>query len=187
MDTGPARDGAREPEVTPEGGPRAGPLAWFEEAVAGAALVVVVLATCWGVVTRYVTEQPATWSGEVAGIAFAWLVFLGAAAGFKYGMHVAIDMLVANLPQLLRRILAGFVDVLVLAFLATLFVLSVQFSIDAWSDPTSVLRLPRSVTYVSVVLGSACMAVRYAQAAWRRWHGLPPAWLKMPGAADAAL
>ena len=65
--------------------------------------------------------------------------------------------------------------------------LAVQFSIDAWSDPTSVLRLPRSVTYVSVVVGSACMAVRYAQAAWRRWHGLPAAWLQVPGAADAAL
>ena len=165
----------------------AGPLAFAEEAIAGAALVVVVLVTCWGVVTRYVTEQPATWAGEVAGIAFAWLVFLGAAAGFKYGMHVAIDMLVVALPVPLRRALMALVDALVLAFLAILFVLAVQFSIDAWSDPTSVLRLPRSVTYVSVVVGSACMAVRYAQAAWRRWHGLPAAWLQVPGAADAAL
>ncbi len=173
--------------MTPEGGPRRGPLAYFEEAVAGAALVIVVLVTCWGVVTRYVTAQPATWSGEVAGIAFAWLVFLGAAAGFKYGMHVAIDMLVAALPVPLRRLLAACTDALVLLFLATLFVLAIQFSIDAWSDPTSVLRLPRSVTYVSVVLGSACMAVRYAQAAWRRWHGLPAAWLQVPGPADAAL
>ncbi len=166
---------------------RAGPLACFEEFLAGCALVVVVLVTCWGVVTRYVTEQPATWTGEVAGIAFAWLVFLGAAAGFKYGMHVAIDMLVLALPASLRRLLMALSDVLVLAFLATLLVLSVQFSIDAWSDPTSVLRLPRSVTYVSVVVGSACMFVRYVQAAWRRWHGLPAAWLQMPGSADAAL
>jgi len=173
--------------VTDAGGRPAGPLAFAEEAIAGAALVVVVLVTCWGVVTRYVTEQPATWTGEVAGIAFAWLVFLGAAAGFKYGMHVAIDMLVVALPVPLRRVLMAFVDVLVLAFLAILFVLAVQFSIDAWTDPTSVLRLPRSVTYVSVVVGSACMAVRYGQSAWRRWHGLKASWLQVPGAADAAL
>ena len=173
--------------MTGPGVRRAGPLAFAEEAIAGAALVVVVLVTCWGVVTRYVTEQPATWTGEVAGIAFAWLVFLGAAAGFKYGMHVAIDMLVVALPVPLRRALMALVDALVLAFLAILFVLAIQFSIDAWTDPTSVLRLPRSVTYVSVVVGSACMAVRYVQAAWRRWHGLPAAWLQVPGAADAAL
>jgi TRAP-type transport system small permease protein len=173
--------------VTDAGGRPAGPLAFAEEAIAGTALVVVVLVTCWGVVTRYVTEQPATWTGEVAGIAFAWLVFLGAAACFKYGMHVAIDMLVLALPASVRRALTALVDVLVLAFLATLFVLAIQFSIDAWTDPTSVLRLPRSVTYLSVVVGSACMAVRYAQGAWRRRQGLPAAWLRMPGAADASL
>lgn len=167
--------------------PPAGPLAWFEEAVAGAALVVVVLVVCWGVVTRYVTEQPATWTGEVASIAFAWLVFVGAAAGFKYGMHVAIDMVVALLPPAPRRLLMAAADLLVLAFLAALLVLAVEFSIDAWGDPTSVLRLPRTVTYAAVVVGGLCMLLRYGRAAWRRWRGVPGAWLQVPGPADAAL
>ena len=164
-----------------------GPLAHFEEAVAGLALVVVVLSACWGVVTRYVTAQPATWSGEVAAIAFAWLVFVGAAAGFKYGMHVAIDMVVALVPASPRRWLMAAADGLVIVFLATLLVLAIEFSIDAWGDPTSVLRLPRSVTYASVVVGSLCMLVRYLRVAWRRWNGLPLGWLEVPGPADAAL
>jgi TRAP-type C4-dicarboxylate transport system permease small subunit len=159
----------------------------FEEAVAGTALVVVVLAACWGVVTRYVTAQPATWTGEVAAIAFAWLVFVGAAAGFKYGMHVAIDMVVALVPASPRRWLMAAADGLVIVFLATLLVLAIEFSIDAWGDPTSVLRLPRSVTYASVVVGSLCMLVRYLRVAWRRWNGLPLGWLEVPGPADAAL
>jgi len=173
--------------VSDPAAPRGGALGWFEEVVAGVALVVVVFAACWGVVSRYVTAQPATWTGEVAAIAFAWLVFVGAAAGFKYGMHVAIDMVVVLLPKPARRILGAAADGLVLAFLATLLVLAVQFSIDAWGDPTSVLRLPRSVTYTSVVVGSACMLVRHVQGAWRRWHGLPSAWMSVPGPADAAL
>jgi TRAP-type transport system small permease protein len=164
-----------------------GPLGHFEETVAGAALVVVVLATCWGVVTRYVTAQPATWAGEVATIAFAWLVFVGAAAGFKYGMHVTIDMAVALLPPGPRRLLMAAADLLVLAFLLTLLVLAVEFSINAWGDPTSVLRLPRTVTYASVVVGGLCMLLRYGRAAWRRWHGLPGAWLEVPGPAGAPL
>ncbi|MEO8836727.1 MAG: TRAP transporter small permease [Caldimonas sp.] len=164
-----------------------GPLGYVEETIAGAALVVVVLSTCWGVVTRYVTEQPATWSGEVATIAFAWLVFVGAAAGFKYGMHVTIDMAVRLLPPALRRVVMAAADLLVLAFLAVLFVLSVQFAINAWGDPTSVLRMPRSVTYGSVVVGSLSMLLRYGRAAWRRWHGLPGAWLAVPGPAGAQL
>lgn len=162
-------------------------LGHFEEVVAGIALVIVVLATCWGVVSRYVTEQPAAWAGEVAAIAFAWMVFVGAAAGFKYGMHVAIDMVVAFLPGAARRLLMALADLLVLAFLVAVLVLAVQFSIDAWSDPTSVLRLPGTVIYASVVVGSVCMLLRYGRAAWRRFHGLPGAWLAVPGAAGAEL
>lgn len=167
--------------------PRSGPFDRFEEAIAGAALVIVILATCWGVVTRYVTEQPATWSGEVAAIAFAWLVFVGAAAGFKYGMHVAIDMVVGLLPARPRRVLLMLADGLVLVFLATLLVLAVQFSIDAWGDPTSVLRLPRTFIYASVVVGSLCMLLRFARVAWHHAHGLPGAWLELPGAVGAEL
>ena len=160
---------------------------YFEEVVAGAALVVVIISTCWGVVTRYITAQPAAWTGEVAGIAFAWLIFVGAAAGFKYGMHVTIDMLVALLPQALRRLLMAAADLLVLAFLAMLLVLAVEFSIDAWDDPTSVLRLPRTVTYASVVVGALCMLLRYGRTAWRRWRGVAGAWLDVPGDAGAEL
>ncbi|MEP7084025.1 MAG: TRAP transporter small permease [Betaproteobacteria bacterium] len=176
-----------EHPAAPPGPRHVGPFVYFEEVIAGAALIIVVLSVCWGVVTRYITAQPATWTSEVAGIAFAWVVFVGAAAGFKYGMHMAIDMVIMKLPGAFRRLLMAAADVLVLAFLVTLLTLSIQFSIDAWGDPTSVLRMPRTITYASVVVGSACMLVRYARAAWRRWHGRPGAWLEVPGAAGAEL
>ena len=163
------------------------PLDYVEEVIAGAALVVIVTATCWGVLTRYVTEQPAAWAGEVAGIAFAWLVFVGAAAGLKYGAHMSIDMLVVRLPGGLRRVVVLAADAIVLAFLATLLALSVEFSINAWSDPTSVLRLPRTVTYASVVVGSFCMLVRYIGAAWRRCQGRSAAWLTPTATVGAEL
>lgn len=152
-------------------------LDYVEEVIAGAALLVVIAATCWGVLTRYVTQQPAAWSGEVAGIAFAWLVFVGAAAGVKYGAHMAIDMLVVRLPAKLRRAVMAAADLIVLGFLLTLLMLSVEFSFNAWGDPTSVLRLPRSVTYAAVVVGSLCMLARYASVALRRWQGRSPGWL----------
>lgn len=163
------------------------PLDYVEEVIAGAALVVIIASTCWGVLTRYITEQPAAWSGEVAGIAFAWLVFVGAAAGVKYGAHMAIDMLVVRLPAALRRAVMVVADATVLGFLFTLLALSVEFSINAWGDPTSVLRLPRSVTYASVVVGSFCMLMRYGRAAWRRWQGESASWLAAPAIAGGEL
>ena len=54
----------------------------FEELVAAAAVVVIIASVGWGVITRYVTAQPATWAGEIATLGFAWVVFFGAAAFF---------------------------------------------------------------------------------------------------------
>ena len=68
---------------TAAGGLPGGWLRNFEEIVACTALTVVVLSTSWGVFTRYVSAQPATWSAEIAAVGFCWAIFLGSAAAFK--------------------------------------------------------------------------------------------------------
>lgn len=143
----------------------------FEEIVSGAALIVVVLSVCWGVVTRYVTEQPAAWAGEVAAIGFAWVVFVGASAGFKHRMHVSIDMLMQKVPAPVRVPVERALDVGIVVFCAYVAWLGVGFTWDNWDNPTSVLRLPLSIVYAAVMLGFALMALRYAQAALARWRG----------------
>lgn len=135
-----------------------------EEVIACTALVVVVLAVCWGVLTRYVTAQPAAWAGEVAGMGFAWLVFLGAAAGFKRGLHVSIDILTSRLPVVVERTLAIVVQLAILAFATYVFWLGVGFTIKNLDNPSAVLRLPQSIIYLAVTLGFLSIALRQA------WH-----------------
>jgi TRAP-type C4-dicarboxylate transport system permease small subunit len=153
-----------------------------EEMVAGVALIIVVASVCWGVLTRYITEQPATWAGELAQIGFAWVVFLGAAAGFKYGMHISIDIVIVHLPAPVRRAIQAIADTLIMLFLIYLTWLALRFNIAAWDDPTSVLRLPRTVVYGSVFAGAACMAIRYAQLIRYRRAGRAEPMFRMPDA-----
>ncbi len=143
----------------------------FEEIVAGTALVIVVLAVCWGVVTRYITEQPATWAGEIAAMAFAWMVFVGAGAALKRGMHVYIDMLLLALPSGPRRIVTLAADGIVLAFLAIGLGLATEFAIDSWDNPTSVLRLPLTTIYAAVMVGFGCLLWRYIAVARAHLRG----------------
>jgi TRAP-type C4-dicarboxylate transport system permease small subunit len=145
----------------------------FEEIVAGFALVVVVLAVCWGVVTRYITAQPANWAGEVAAIAFAWVIFIGAAAGAKRRMHVAIDMLVVAFPLAIQRPLQAVIDGFVVAFSLYVAWLGAVFTVENWESPTAVLRLPMSIVYASVALGFLLMAFRFLQAAIERRSATP--------------
>ncbi|HET6467634.1 MAG TPA: TRAP transporter small permease [Geminicoccaceae bacterium] len=170
----PAVEAAAPTEARPVAAPLLSRLlANLEEAVAGAALVIVVLAVCWGVLSRYVTAQPAPWEGEIAGIGFAWVVVLGAAAGFKRGLHVSIDLLVRRLPDALRVPLAWIVDLLVLAFVAYVTWLAVHFTMNNWTNPTPVLRLPFSVTYAALALGFLSITLRHAAALLARLLGRP--------------
>lgn len=152
-----------------------------EELLAGIGLVIVVLSVCWGVLTRYVTAQPAAWAGELAQIAFAWVVFLGAAAGFKYGMHISIDMLLSRLPQRIARPLQWLGDCLVLGFLVYVIWLAILFNLESWSAPTPALHLPRSVVYGSVLVGLSFMVIRYLQAMRHRARGATTPLYVMPG------
>lgn len=140
----------------------------LEEMIAALALAVIVLAVSWGVFTRYVLRESAPWTGEIAAIGFAWLIFLGASACFRSEMHIGIDALVNLLPESLRRPLASVVDVLVIVFCAYVCWLAIGFAITTHATPTSVLRWPQSVTYAAPAVGFAFMTLRVTQHAWRR-------------------
>jgi TRAP-type transport system small permease protein len=142
----------------------------FEELIASAAVVVIVLSVSWGVITRYITAQPAAWASEVATLAFAWLVFFGAAACVKYNLHPSIDMLMVRLKPTGQRWLSGFNHALVLSFCGFMVWFGTRFAIDAWSNPSPVLRLPLTWLYGPVAFCFGLMAIRYLQRiAGRRW------------------
>ncbi|MFZ4405708.1 MAG: TRAP transporter small permease [Paracraurococcus sp.] len=132
-----------------------------DEAIAVLALLVTVGSVGWGVVTRYVTAQPAVWASEVAAIGFAWLTFFGASACFRHNAHPSIDMLVQRLPRGPQRLARLGVDLLVASFLAYFCWMGVEFSISAWDNPTAVLRLPMTVVYGPITLASAMMLARH--------------------------
>ena len=142
----------------------------FEEAVACIALAVVVLAVSWGVVTRYILAQPAAWASEIATLAFAWLVFFGASACIKYGLHPSIDMMVRRLPQALQLAVRLLNHALLLGFFTFMAWFGTRFALDAWDAPSPVLRLPLTWLYGPVAFCFALMIVRHLQIiAGRTW------------------
>jgi TRAP-type C4-dicarboxylate transport system permease small subunit len=142
----------------------------FEEIVASLAVAVIIGAVSWGVITRYVTAQPAAWASEIATLAFAWAIFFGGTACIKYRLLPTIDMLVDRLPAGLQRAICWTNHTLLLAFFAFMTWFGVRFAIDTWSSPSPVLRMPQTFLYGPVAFCSALMAVRYLQVlGGRRW------------------
>lgn len=147
----------------------------IDEAIGVACMLAIVGSIAWGVVTRYLFPQPATWTFEVAVIAFGWLVFFGAAACIRWRMHADVDALVALFAPPVRRVV----------FIANWFLLAVLFAVlaamFAWQAAIAhsimviSLNIPRSVVYVPMAIASVLMLVQHILLApWRDgWQWRP--------------
>jgi TRAP-type C4-dicarboxylate transport system permease small subunit len=69
-------------------------------------LVIMTLDVLWGVFTRYVLANQASWSEELARFLLIWIGLLGAAYATGQRMHLSIDLL-KNKP--VRLIAAGII------------------------------------------------------------------------------
>jgi TRAP-type C4-dicarboxylate transport system permease small subunit len=83
------------------------PLGTLERGLCVALMGWIVVSIMIQVVTRYLLGQPLVWVEESAGYAFLWLVFLGAAAGFKELRHIRIETFVGRLPHRPRHFIRG--------------------------------------------------------------------------------
>lgn len=129
-----------------------------ETAAAGVATVAVVLCVIWGVLTRYVTEQPAVWTAELSGLLFTWIVFLGATASFHADQHIRVTMLVDKLPPVARKSVTFAVDVFIIAFLVIAAYLSYVMMLKGATRPSPVLRIPFSYVYLAPLIAFSLMS-----------------------------
>jgi TRAP-type C4-dicarboxylate transport system permease small subunit len=81
-----------------------------------ALLVVVVI---WGVVSRYVLGDQASWSEELARLLMVWLALLGAALVCREDKHLGLDVVVRSWPAPVQRLaqIFGYAAIMIFAAL----------------------------------------------------------------------
>ena len=127
-------------------------LKYFEELLASIAIIVVVLAAFYGVISRYILNNPVAWSNEIATISFTWTVFLGAAAAWKNNKHIHLDLVYNFFPNKIKIISDWVKNIILAVFFLFVLYLSIQFTITAYNKPTAILRIPFSYVDLPVVI-----------------------------------
>ena len=111
--------------------------------------------------TRYVMNDSASWTEEIARYLLIATVFIGAAVGVAKNNHIQVDFFYQHLPAGLTRWLARLVDVLRIAFFAAAVFLTAQMMLRLGSNTRmTIIDLPMNIVYGICLFGFAAMLVR---------------------------
>jgi TRAP-type transport system small permease protein len=117
--------------------------------------------------TRYVMNDSAAWTEEIARYLLIATVFTGATIGVVKNNHIQVDFFYRYMPRALGRFMAALVDIMRVAFFGAASVLTVMMMLKLGSNSRMTLvDLPMNWVYGVCLLGFVAMALRSIQVAW---------------------
>ena len=160
-------------EVHPAQGTAAAPLArltaaldryvcWVCIALFAAIFVVMVLqVTC-----RYVLGSPLVWSEELSRYLYIWVCYLGAPVAMRRGSHIAITLLVDQLPPKVVRAIGVCLHIVAFLFLLELAIQGAILAVRSHTLIAITIPVPWSLIYVAVPISALLMMLQTAEAIW---------------------
>jgi len=133
--------------------------------------------------TRYVLNNSASWTEEIARYLLISMVFVGVSAAVRTSRHIHVDLVYRLIPRRTGRVLSTFVDAVKIAFFSFAAVLTWQMMEKMTNYKMTIIDLPMNLVYGVCMLGFALAALRSVQVAvlnWRRGYSA----LERPDLAD---
>ena len=127
-------------------------------------------------VTRYVVNDSAAWTEEVARYMLIGVVFIGAAMGVAKNNQIQVDFFYRHMPPAMGLWMSRAVDVVRTAFFAAAVVMTIQMMLKIGNQTRmTIVDLPMNIVYGMCLFGFAAMTWRSAQVArihWRRGYSI---------------
>ena len=125
--------------------------------------------------TRYVMNDSAAWTEEIARYLLIATVFTGAAIGVAKNNHIQVDFFYRHLPHWVCRTLSIVADILRCAFLGVATFLTWQMMERLGSYKMTIIDLPMNIVYGICMFGFAAMFLRsmwVAKVHWQRGYSV---------------
>jgi len=122
-------------------------------------------------VTRYVLNDSAAWTEEVARYLLIGVVFVGVTIGVAKNMAIQVDFFYRYLPPAVGRWMSRLVDAMRIAFFAAAVVMTVQMMLKIGNQTRmTIVDAPMNIVYGVVLLGFVALTFRSIQVALRHWR-----------------
>jgi len=122
------------------------------------------------VFTRYVLNDAAGWTEEIARYLLVAVVFIGAAMCVRKNNHIQVDAFYRFMPARLARVLSTAVDLVRCLFFGYATWLNWLLLERIGSQPMAIIDLPVGWVFGAMLFGFALMFLRSLQVAWRHWR-----------------
>ena len=124
-------------------------------AIALTMLVVSVTLGFYQVLTRFIFNAPSTWSEVLSRSTMIWCVFMGAAATFRGGYMMAVELIYKLVPRRGLLALEFAVGLCCLLVLGVLVFYGTQMTLRVSNQTLSALQVSMSWAYAAIPVGSA--------------------------------
>ena len=130
------------------------------EFLAAISFLVMVVLTCWQVITPYVLQNPSSWSEELVSYMFAWMALLGASIVVGERGHMNIPIVVERMGKGAQLFFSIFSEVVACVFAAVILVMGgVQITSLAMGQMTSSLGVAVGIFYIVLPLSGVLNVV----------------------------
>ena len=141
----------------------------FEDWVAFALFWLMAAVVFYQVVTRYVMDDPAGWTEEIARYFLVAVVFIGASMSVRKNNHIQVDYFYRLMPKAMGRGLSMAVDAVRCLFLGYAVWLTWLLIQRIGAQQMAVIDLPVGWVFSAMLFGFTLMFLRSLQVAWRHW------------------
>lgn len=122
--------------------------------IAGMSIFIMSIIIPIGVFARYVLGFGAQWPEPIAILLMVIFTFVGAAAAYRAGAHIAVAMLTDRMPAAMQRLCRWMVDLLMLMVSLFMIVYGAKLCLETMGQTiTSLPWMPVGATYSPVPLG----------------------------------
>ncbi|WP_252271909.1 TRAP transporter small permease [Pseudomonas subflava] len=124
--------------------------------VSGLSVAVMALIIPWGIFARYVLGAGSSWPEPVAILLMVLFTFIGAAASYRAGAHMAVTMLTDRLPPHTQRYIEILVQLLMAAVCLFMTIWGIKLCATTWNQTIAALPSLRvGISYAPIPLGGA--------------------------------
>lgn len=124
-------------------------------------MVVIVVSTSYGVITRYVLNAAAVWTNELATYLLIWVTFLGSALAVIEGGHMNVDFVLEMLPPAPQKAFRLIGNLFLIGFVGILTYHGTTVAISSAADRALTIPISKGLFYAAVPVGSLIMVIGY--------------------------